>query len=254
MPMKDSIEIKYDWDFLTPKQTTDAQFELDQYFINISKNEDITKPQAMEKWCKENNINYKTLASWFKWESNNKCPLKQKQLIRIELAFKKTFQGVTLTSLWALMNVNNKHTEKNVADLMDTFLNAKGLLVEFAWSKHNINMVGKNLQKANESLLVFWEEVKKFKEITSSADSERTSINILGANIQLGEAADSFLNDMRKYKITPHINFVSSVFNKKFTEKILMICLSAIQDRPDVKPNDLIVDIIMEPNSERIIY
>lgn len=254
MPMKNSLEFKYDWDFLTPDQTKDAQYELDQYFIRISEKKEITKPQAMEQWCKEHNINYKTLASWFKWKSNDKCPMKQKQLKRIELAFAKTINRVTLTSLWALMNVTNKHTEKNVADLMDTFLKADGLLIEFLWPRHKINTVGKNLQDADKSLKFFWEKVKKFKEITSKSISDETSINILQANMQLGEAADIFLNDMRNYKITPHINFVSSIFNKKFSDKkILMICLSAIQDRPDVKPDDLILDILMIPESAKII-
>lgn len=249
--MKDSLDFKYDWDFLTPDQTNAAQSELDQYFIRTSNEKEITKPQAMEQWCKEKNINYKTLISWFKWKSNEKCPLKQKQLIRVELGFQQTIQGVTLTSLWALFNVNNKHTEKNVADLMDTFIRADGYLLEFVWPSHKINTVGKNLQDADKSLQVFWEKVKKFKKITSSPASDKTSINILQANIQLGEAADNFLNDMRKYKITPHINFVSPIFNKKFSDdKILMICLSAIQDRPDVKPNDL----IMIPDSAKIIY
>ena len=56
----------------------------------------------MEQWCKEYDINYKTLSSWFKWKSNENCPI-EKQLIRIELAIRQTFnKGVTFNFLMGL--------------------------------------------------------------------------------------------------------------------------------------------------------
>ena len=81
----------------------------------------------------------------------------------------------------------------------------------------------------------------------------------LEQNIKLGEEVNNFLADMRKYNVTPHINWVSPIFNKEFDDKkILMICLSAIpSERPDVRPNDLIVDekaLIMTADPDKITY
>ena len=68
-----------------------------------------------------------------------------------------------------------------------------------------------------------------------------------------------FLSDMRKFNVTPHINWVSPIYDKKFDNKrVLMICLSAIPGlRPDVKPNDLIMDtenIIMTPDANKVTF
>ena len=255
-----NFDFKFDWDFNSPSQTKSAQTELKDWFQRSAEEKNITQPQAMENGCKKYDINYKTLASWQKWESHEKCPIKQKQLIRIELAIKKHFKRVTLKSLWALLNVNDKnHTEKVASQTLKIFLEAGGLLIEFVWPTEQINTVGQNLKNANKSLLNFWEQIKKFKKIEASPSTAEKSIQVLEQNIKLGEEVNNFLADMSKYNVTPHINWVSPIFNKKFDDKkILMICLSAIPSkRPDVRPNDLIVDekaLLLTADPDKITY
>ena len=151
--MQNLLNFQQQWDFNNSGQTKSAQYELNELFKRTSFELKITPSQAMEEWCKEYDINYKTLSSWFKWEQNEKCPIKEKQLIRIELAIRQTFnKGVTLTSLWALININNEHSEKDESKLLKIFLEADGFLIEFAWLEHQINTVGQNLKDANSSL------------------------------------------------------------------------------------------------------
>ena len=242
------IQTIFDWEFNSPSQTKSAQTELKNWFQLSAEEKNITQPQAMEDWCKENDINYKTLASWQKWKSHEKCPIKQKQLIRIELAIKKHFKGVTLKPLWALLNVSLIYQKEKIASqTLKNFLEADGLLIEFVWNIEQIVTVGQNLKNANKSLLNFWKHIKEFKEIKASPYTAEKSIKVLEQNIKLGEEVNNFLADMVKYKVTPHINWVSPIFNKNFDDKkILMICLSAIPvERQDVMPNDLIVDELM---------
>ena len=227
--MKNHLSFQRQWDFNNSGQTESAQHELKELFKRTSLEQKITSPQAMEQWCKEYDINYKTLSSWFKWKSNENCPIKEKQLIRIELAIRQTFnKGVTLTSLWALININNEHSEKDESRLLKIFLEADGFLIEFAWLEHQINTVGQNLKNANSSLENIMHSIKEYKKIKN------------------------FLSDMRKFNVTPHINWVAPIFNKEFDNKrVLMICLSAIPGlRPDVKPKD----IIMTPDANKVTF
>ena len=251
--MKNHLSFQRQWDFNNSGQTESAQHELKELFKRTSLEQKITSPQAMEQWCKEYDINYKTLSSWFKWKSNENCPIKEKQLIRIELAIRQTFnKGVTLTSLWALININNEHSEKDESKLLKIFLEADGFLIEFAWLEHQINTVGQNLKNANSSLENLMHSIKEYKKIKASPPSAKKSINELEQNIILGAEVKNFLSDMRKFNVTPHINWVAPIFNKEFDNKrVLMICLSAIPGlRPDVKPKD----IIMTPDANKVTF
>lgn len=214
---------------ISQEQRDSARKEMHYLYVNKAAKQNISETAFLEKWCKDNNVSYKTYIKW-RDKQGNIYPKLEKRILE---AIYRTFEQTTLAYY-------NFKPDK----LLQLLLNSEQLLIESIWHIKDIEKLADRLKEAHDLLKTAWISTKETKNAKTHNEKIDTAKNAL-INVR------SFLDYMDENDLYLHANIVAPIQDRNPNHKeTLFICISGLdKEREDVEPKD----ILLKPNMEAAI-
>ena len=225
-----------------PKELNDAdKQQAISSLLEKADNSEKGRTAWLNEWCKEHQLNYKTLDKYINPERYSGKTISRKQRIRIEAEISQTFDSVTCRAIKPNSPVGGDH-------LLTRALSCDGLIVEYIViedSNQKTNLI--NIKKGIERLHELYKINKELKDISHDA------LKKIDKNIEFINLCEGLISMCSNESLYIHVGHIPKfMFDKDLTKDVATIAIVVFSGIPPSRDGNNPADLYALPDFKKL--